>query len=577
MDSLIEINNDKLFFKVFRNIYLKMVIFYHIRLFNYYEFKDNHTFTIEEFQSFKFKDHLSKLRLMEPIQKLTTTTTTTNNYIKGELSKLIPNSVKSLSLDINNQLVVGDIKDGLTSLKFGKRFDQKLTPGLLVTDGSLVEFNSGSAFKNGDISLQVGSIASSIKSLTFGESFNSIINVNVLPEGLVKLRFKGFNKMIVKNSLPNSLLELEFGGNFNRAISAHGTLPKSLTSLTLGIEFTHVIYRGTLPPTLKKLVIQSTAFNQKFENKSLPDSLEHLEFIKNGFFNQPIADNFLPPNLKTLILPEQWSNNFQPILAHQLPTNLTDLQFYSNECSLFLQNDSIPSTVLNLRINGILSDHYNFTRDPVKKLKGSIVPSSITSIETGTIINLSHCIHLKNFKFDESFYQRSLFKGYIPSTVTNLILPPLWNRELICDTTTAGLHLFPNCLKFLDLASYNYPIGENVLPPNLESLIINSWDLPIEKNTLPQSLTYLSMKSFNQRLTPSSLPKNLKTLILHKYNVSLVPNCFPQSIRLIKLGPIFERNNILYPFNNKVKIIFGKNDINFPIYPKFENKLRCSV
>ncbi|KAM9955480.1 hypothetical protein ACTFIW_000082 [Dictyostelium discoideum] len=576
MDNLNEINNDKFFFKVFRNIYLKMVIFYHVKLLNYYEIKDNYTFTIEQFQSFKFKDHLSKLRLIEPIQNLaamTIMTTTTNNYYtKGELSKLIPNSVKSLSLDINNQLMVGDIKDGLTSLKFGKRFDQILTPGLLVTDGSsLVEFNSGSAFRNGDLDLQVGSIPSSIKSLTLGHSFNSVINENVLPEGLVKLRFKGFNKMIVRNSLPNSLLELEFGRNFNRAISAHGTIPKSLTSLTLGIHFTHVIHIGTLPPTLKKLIIQSVGYNQKFEKKALPDSLEHLEFNKNGFFNQPIADKFLPPNLKTLILPKQWSNNYEPILALQLPINLTDLQFHSNECSLFLQNDSIPSKVLNLRINGILGNHYSFTGG-AKRLQGNIIPPSVTSIETGTIINLSHCINLKNFKFDESFDQRSLSKGYIPSTITNLKLPPLWNRELITD---GGL--FPNCLKFLDLASYSYPIGENVLPPNLESLIINSWNLPIEKNTFPQSITYLSMKSFNERLTPSSLPKNLKTLILHKYNVLLVPNCFPQSIRLIKLGSIFERNNILYPFNNNVTIIFGKNDINFPIYPKFENKLRCSA
>ncbi|KAN0015268.1 hypothetical protein ACTFIU_001594 [Dictyostelium citrinum] len=570
MDNLIEINNDKLFFKVFRNIYLKMVIFYHIRLLNYYEIKENHTFTIEQFKSFKYKDHLSKIKLIDgPLKKIATDTNSL--YTRGELSKLIPNQVKSLTLDIRNQLMVGDIKDGLTSLKFGKRFDQILTPGILPTDGSLVEFNSGSAFKNGDLELPVGALPSSITSLTLGNGFNSVVNENVLPEGLLKLRFKGFNKMIVKNSLPNSLLELQFGRNFNRAISAHGTLPKSLTSLTLGIHFHHVIYIGTLPPTLKKLVIQSAGYNQKFEKRSLPDSLEHLEFNKNGLFNQPIADKFLPPNLKTLILPNHWSNNYEPILAQQIPTTITDLQFYSNECSLFLQSDSIPSTVLNLRINGILSNHYNYTKGG-QRLQGNFIPPSITSIETGTIVNLSHCINLKNFIFDESFDQRSLAKGYIPPSITNLKLPPLWNRELI-----GGLDLFPTCLNVLDLGSFNHPFGENVLPPNLKSLTINSWDLPIEKNTLPQSLTYLSMKSFNQRLTPSSLPSKLETLILHKYNVLLVPNCFPQSIRIIKLGSIFERKNILYPFNNKITIVFGKNDINLPVYPKFENKLRCSA
>ncbi|KAN0041669.1 hypothetical protein ACTFIV_004213 [Dictyostelium citrinum] len=568
MDNLIEINNDKLFFKVFRNIYLKMVIFYHIRLLNYYEIKENHTFTIEQFKSFKYKDHLSKIKLIDP-KKIATDTNSL--YTRGELSKLIPNKVKSLTLDIRNQLIVGDIKDGLTSLKFGKRFDQILTPGILPTDGSLVEFNSGSAFKNGDLDLPVGALPSSITSLTLGNSFNSVINENVLPEGLLKLRFKGFNKMIVKNSLPNSLLELQFGRNFNRAISADGTLPKSLTSLTLGIHFHHVIYIGTLPPTLKKLVIQSAGYNQKFEKRSLPDSLEHLEFNKNGLFNQPIADKFLPPNLKTLILPKHWSNNYEPILAQQIPTTITDLQFYSNECSLFIQSDSIPPTVLNLRINGILSNHYNYTKGG-QRLQGNVIPPSITSIETGTIINLSHCINLKNFIFDESFDQRSLAKGYIPPSITNLKLPPLWNRELI-----GGLDLFPMSLNVLDLGSFNHPFGENVLPPNLKSLTINGWDLPIEKNTLPQSLTYLSMKSFNQRLTPSSLPSKLETLILHKYNVLLVPNCFPQSIRIIKLGSIFERKNILYPFNNKVTIVFGKYDINLPVYPKFENKLRCSA
>ncbi|KAN0048008.1 hypothetical protein ACTA71_002399 [Dictyostelium dimigraforme] len=572
MDNSIE-NNDKLFFKVFRNIYLKMVIFYHIQLFNYYEIKDNHTFSIEQLESFKFKDHLSKLRLAS-YDRLVQSKTKKDNYKRGELSKLIPSTVKNLTLDINNQLIVGDIKDGLTSLKFGKRFDQILTAGLLPTDGTLVEFNSGRAFKNGDMDLAVGSLPFSITSLTLGQSFNSVINEDVLPNGLLKLKLKGFNKMIVRNSLPPSLLELEFGRNFNRAISAHGTLPRSLTSLTLGIHFNHVIYIGTLPPTLKKLVIQSQSYNQKFEKKSLPDSLEHLEFNRNGSFNQPIADKFLPmTNLKTLILPKQWSNNYEPILAQQIPITVTDLQFHSNECSLFLQSDSIPSSVLHLRINGILSNHSMYTNAMARKLQSNVIPSSITSIETGTIFkDLSHCIRLKNFILDESFDQKSLTKGSIPPSTVNLKLPPLWNKELI------DLHIFPLTLMVLDLGSFNHSIGENILPTNLQSLTINCWDLPIEKNTLPQSLTYLSMKSFNQRLTPSSLPRNLQTLILQKYNVLLVPNCFPQSIKLIQLGSIFERKNILYPFNKNIKVLFdGKNDINLPIYPKFENRLRCSA
>ncbi|KAK5580822.1 hypothetical protein RB653_000846 [Dictyostelium firmibasis] len=547
-----------------------MVIFYHIRLLNFYEIKENHSFTIKQLKSFKFKDHLSILRLKTEDTAINNPIVD-NGFISGELSKLIPVSVKNLVLEINNQLVVGDIKEGLISLKLGKKYDQKLTPGLLPMDGSLIEFNSGRAFRNGDLELLPGSIPSSITSLTFGYSFNSVINENILPKGLLKLKLKGFNKLIIRNSLPTSLLDLELGRNYNRAISAYGTLPSSLTSLTLGQRFVHVIYTGTLPPTLKKLIIQSINYNQRFEKRSLPDALEHLEFHKNGFFNQPIGDKYLPPNLKTLILPRQWSNNLEPILPQQIPIGVTNLQFHSNECSLFLRNDSIPLSVLNLRVNGILSNHISYSKGCEKILKGSFIPPSVTQLETGTIVNLSHCINLKNFILDESFNQRSLTKDSIPLSVINFKLPALWDRKL-------SVGILPNSIKVLDLGSFNHEIEENVLPQNLESLTMNSWDQPsINKNIFPQSLTFLSIKSFNQRLTPSTLPKKLEILILYKYNVLLIPNCFPNSIKLIKLGPIFEKKNILYPFNNNINIRFGKNDLNLPIYPKNENLLRCSV
>ncbi|EFA77452.1 putative protein serine/threonine kinase [Heterostelium album PN500] len=138
------------------------------------------------------------------------------------------------------------------------------------TSVNVTEINFGNEFNQ---ILSIGVLPESLESLKFGEEFNQILSVGVLPESLKSLVFGfKFNQILsVVGVLPKSLESLEFGYSFNQILSVVGVLPKSLESLEFGYEFNQILSVDVLPESLKSLLMKNY-----IDRKDLPQHIENL-------------------------------------------------------------------------------------------------------------------------------------------------------------------------------------------------------------------------------------------------------------------------------------------------------------
>ncbi|EFA77478.1 hypothetical protein PPL_12080 [Heterostelium album PN500] len=179
------------------------------------------------------------------------------------------------------------------------------------TNNQIITFNLNTPFHNTSVNLteiifgnefnqilSVGVLPESLKSLKFGNEFNQILSVvGVLPESLKSLEFgKEFNQILSVGVLPQSLKSLVFGYEFNQILSV-GLLPESLESLMFGYSFNQILSVGVLPESLKSLLF-GYRFKQILSVGVLPESLESLEF--GNEFNQILSVDVLPKSLKSL-------------------------------------------------------------------------------------------------------------------------------------------------------------------------------------------------------------------------------------------------------------------------------------
>ncbi|KAM9966619.1 hypothetical protein ACTFIR_006839 [Dictyostelium discoideum] len=191
----------------------------------------------------------------------------------------LPTTLKQLSLCGNNfnsdsLSDFGIIPNGITSLSFGDSFNQ------LIENKNLPE---------------------TITNLSFGLKFNKPIKINVLPSNLTSLSFNyHFNQPIEKGVLPNSLTSLSFEGVFNQNIQV-GTLPNSITYLSLCYFYDKPFPIGSLPLSLKQLKIHSSKFNQDLSS-SFDDyfthSLETIFISKNSNLINILNSNFFSKFIK---------------------------------------------------------------------------------------------------------------------------------------------------------------------------------------------------------------------------------------------------------------------------------------
>jgi hypothetical protein len=185
----------------------------------------------------------------------------------------------------------------------------------------------------------------SIDEMAMDENFDQPIGPGVLPKSLKSLTFGidfsqpigsylrafggRFNQAIIPGVLPKSLKSLNLGWEFNLPIGP-GVLPESLESLTFGADFNKPIILGVLPKSLKSMTF-GQSFNHPIGVGVLPESLESLIF--GADFNKPIKLGVLPESLKILTFGDSFNQQIHPGV---LPNSLTSLTF-----SMFFNEENI--------------------------------------------------------------------------------------------------------------------------------------------------------------------------------------------------------------------------------------------
>ncbi|KAK5579618.1 hypothetical protein RB653_009303 [Dictyostelium firmibasis] len=302
--------NNILFFKIWRNIVIKEIIFEHLRL-----FKRNYYFKISDLNGFinkKNKYYVKKIEI--------------------NFSKEISNDTFSKYLNCTNLIFSNKFNKSINNLKitcnlkhieFGNTFDQPINP----LDQIFLSNNS-------------------IETIKFGNNFNQLLKFNsssINNEQFIQLKSLKlgmfFNKPLLE--IPNSITDLEFGREFNQNFSFDkesklkslkfigkfdmnltvGKLPSSLKILYLSNDFSRKLTKGMLPDNLEELYFSSNYNQELIPNESIPLS---LTLIKLSFaFNKELVPGVFPPNIKTIIFGESFS---KPLKIGVIPNSVTTLK-----------------------------------------------------------------------------------------------------------------------------------------------------------------------------------------------------------------------------------------------------------
>ncbi|EFA74701.1 hypothetical protein PPL_11670 [Heterostelium album PN500] len=133
-----------------------------------------------------------------------------------------------------------------------------------ITNNQIITFNLNTPFHNTSVN---------VTEINFGNEFNQILSIGVLPESLKSLVFGNkFNQILSVGVLPESLQSLVFGYEFNQILSVVGVLPESLESLEFGNEFNQILsVVDVLPESLKSL-----SMTNYIDRKDLPQHIENL-------------------------------------------------------------------------------------------------------------------------------------------------------------------------------------------------------------------------------------------------------------------------------------------------------------
>ncbi|EFA78540.1 hypothetical protein PPL_09192 [Heterostelium album PN500] len=369
--------------------------------------------------------------------------------------------------DYNQPLVIGSLPNSLETLVFGFKFNQLIQPKILPPNLKELKFgrNFNQPFESETLpptlralnfgghfnrELLPGFLPQSIKSIRFGKEFNQPI-IDILPTSLKELKFSTmFNQQVPPGILPPRLKTLKFGNNFNQPLPS---LPKSLLSLALKLNFNHPIQPGVLPESLEELKLSwlynhkipigalpksllllklGDKFNQPLERGSLPDSIKFIKFREE--FNQPI-DDVLPKSLKTLVLGKNFNKPLQPGV---LPPLLEELAI--GECyNQTLIPGSLPDSLKRIQ----------FGNSYTQVIDKSILPTSLEGLQFG------------------DSYNNPVQSGSLPETLTSLVFGHSFNQPILEGA-------IPSKVEYLEFGdAFNQPISQGTLPNNLKELVID--------------------------------------------------------------------------------------------------------
>ncbi|KAM9978473.1 hypothetical protein ACTFIY_012215 [Dictyostelium cf. discoideum] len=523
-----DLDNSNLFFKIYRNLYLKNEIFKHVKLYNKY-WKDTVVFKdINRYNSFKFKDYLLNLEysfrqhLKIPnveILKIGDKFWSHRKLIESIPENFIPSSVKDLSIRKLGYYNNTDPKERLCNF---------IPP--TVTKLNLRAYCNP---------LHPGDIVKTLKSLA--------ISMSILDE--------------LKESLWPDELELdELKISSYRQLKKDCYFPKNYKSLEVSGYAPQIFNINLLSLSLVKFKIELS----KLSSMNL-STLKNLKYLSVWDFIGDIEKGFLPEGLETLCITVGNNFNFQ---VGSLPKSLKKLMISSYNKKIKL--GVLPEGLETLYISGETEESFEV----------GVFPSSITFLDFGCLSKSMKQLKvgvlplsLNSFLFP-SVYSFEIEEGLLPNSIGALNLPKSFN-QIITKT------LLPNKIVQLNFGeSFNSPILPNILPgtlkyltfgfvfnqdidpfcfPNsIESIIFKSgFNKPLKAGCWPTSLSYLDLgTSFNSDIEPYALPQSLTSLSIEgPFNKYFEPNTLPLSLLSIRLPSLYTKEiDIILPKLKHLKI-----------------------
>ncbi|KAN0039820.1 hypothetical protein ACTA71_007057 [Dictyostelium dimigraforme] len=570
--------NSILFFKLWRNIVIKNKIMEFVRLYNYYYFPVAFD-SITSFFDFKNKEYLSSIKFFGN-SKLNDNTNNGNNnnnndnnnddslnfeYFKHKIDKS-KNLSNQLFKEISN--IPNDITLEIASYQeFLNYFQFPINVKTLIINLYGFKFNFNSNNYNNLKHLIIRKGFYNINNIISSESSSSLESLSISHEGK-SLQYG--NKEDDDNNLENEIVELpktlkhlklssETYNNINFSNS-------QLKYLNYSFELPDMINVNTLPNTLETLLLNYRYRHQIIENV-LPKSLTHLEFDNRSIYNISFGENVLPPNLKILMLPRDYTET----LRH-LPNSLTILK----SGGIFPKSILFQLTSL-LKLD--LSNCEDITHDDNKKLKTleNILPYSLQILRlTGNSIKSPITIipdENKNYNLTKliipTFNKESLKKIVIPKSIKSIDLNFYDEHDHL--RSFDGF----NSLESLKLGLTPSFITNDTFPKSLKDLRIFRLDLPfnckntLKSNILPISLKYLKVFSFklenftsfvnkinvknknnkeiiDMELKDYKLPSSIKILEICS-SIDVFENWLPESIEVLILSGNYSKIHLPLP------------------------------
>ncbi|KAN0033493.1 hypothetical protein ACTA71_007180 [Dictyostelium dimigraforme] len=482
-------SNNQIFFSIWRNIFLRNEILFHLRLFNKH-INSQISLSYKEIKDYRFHSYLDKIQLLGDCDEI-------NEPLPG----------------------------GITEIKFMTLLKLSKFKNIIPTSTHTIIFDD---FYNSPLDDSIGILPSSITSITFGFSFDQKIPMHFLPDNLQTLIFIGqYNQILEEDVLPSTITSIQFGYSFNQSLNGNW-LPRNIKALKFGEEFSQPVedINNFLPKSLTSLILPFK-YNSSPVDFKMDGSL--LEVASTTTTTTTTSSSSNNQNLEYLF---KSKNNI--LTTDSIPNYITKLQF-DNFFDQIIKPNLIPNSVISIKFGTIFNS----------SIETNSLPSNLNSIIFG-----GNCF---NQKFDFSDLEKLetiIFKHYgfnipletckLPPNLTSLAFDRCFNRPI-----PVGYFLkFP--LKSLAFGGYDWPIKDQTLPSTLTSLNLGvSSHLGSFINSLPQLETFVLGSRFNGKLEIGQLPNSIKTLSLPGYNKTIDKDVLPSNLISITFGNLYNQ-----PFEN---------------------------
>ncbi|KAN0040285.1 hypothetical protein ACTA71_012175 [Dictyostelium dimigraforme] len=299
--------DDKLFFKVFRNIYLQKEIFKHLEYYRLvYKFSSTSRFKFNAItiSNYEYREYLTNIHLDKRSNNIGINPLTASieiNYLTGSFINplpvslsndviqpgQIPESVENITVHTTDIICVGSFSQVISNTSPSKNYNCNIKS---------IKFTNQCVFPNGII---YGLIPESVINLEFHCKLIHQTPI-FIPNSVETLSFYWLNQPILPSQIPDSVKHLSLGVSFNQnlVINTFGE-NSSLESIEFGYDYNTPIQVGVLSKLKKLKTIKfGVSFNQPIIPFSIPEQVTSIIF--RGKYNIPFSANSIPKSVKLI-------------------------------------------------------------------------------------------------------------------------------------------------------------------------------------------------------------------------------------------------------------------------------------